>query len=198
MTKALDRVKHIKFCISLRSITPTGLRGGVEVIVPVEGNITISALSAEMCTNVAASATNAENHSTAVAKLSAEENAANFAADYFVRKRNAKEELCIHYKKKKSLMYFSYLCKSRNGHKTFLVEGLQHCFAQPFLLYKYLAIHGPSFVFTHSHTLTTSHLILSPSTIHQHHHIYQSPKFSILYSPLLLYINKFILSFIFI
>jgi hypothetical protein len=43
--------------------------GGVEGIIPVEGNITISALSAEMCTNVAASATTAENYSTAVAEL---------------------------------------------------------------------------------------------------------------------------------
>ena len=74
----------------------------VEGIIPVEGNITISALSAEMCTNVAASAITAENYSTAVAELSAEENDAYFAADYFVRKRNAKEELCIHYKKRKA------------------------------------------------------------------------------------------------
>ena len=38
MTKALDRIKHIKFSISLRFLTSTGLRGGVEGVIPVEEN----------------------------------------------------------------------------------------------------------------------------------------------------------------
>ena len=39
MTKALDRNKHVKFSIDLRLLPPTGLRGGVEDVIPVEGNI---------------------------------------------------------------------------------------------------------------------------------------------------------------
>ena len=73
----------------------------VEGIIPVEGNITISALSAEMCTNVAASATTAENYYTAVAELSAEKNSAYFAADDFGKKRNAQDDISIHQKRRK-------------------------------------------------------------------------------------------------
>ena len=40
MTKALDRNKHVKLSIDLRLLPPTGLRGGVGSVIPVEGHIT--------------------------------------------------------------------------------------------------------------------------------------------------------------
>jgi hypothetical protein len=56
-----------------------------EDLIPVEGDISISALSAEMCPNAAAS--------VAAAELTAETNAVCFAAECFVKKRNAIEDL---------------------------------------------------------------------------------------------------------
>lgn len=48
MTKALDRVKHIKFSISLSLSPPTGLRGGVEGVIPVEGNTSSNCISGDV------------------------------------------------------------------------------------------------------------------------------------------------------
>jgi hypothetical protein len=61
---------------------------------PVEGNISISALSSEMCPNATAS--------VAVAELTPEAKAVFFAAECFVKKRNGIEELCIHHKRRKA------------------------------------------------------------------------------------------------
>ena len=81
MTKALDRVKHIKFSISLSFSPPTGLRGGVEGVIPVEGNRANVATTAELYAAPAA------EHST--------ECCTN-------KNKNAPEEWCIHAKRIKS------------------------------------------------------------------------------------------------
>jgi hypothetical protein len=65
----------------------------VEDLIPVEGNIPISALSAEMCAKASAS--------MAAAELTAETNAVCCAAECFVKKINANDELSIHHKRRK-------------------------------------------------------------------------------------------------
>ena len=111
-----------------------------------------------MCTNAAAPVTTSKNYSTVVAEVSAEENAGYFAANYFMRKRNAKDEFSIHQKRRKVWNTF-LMCKiAEMCQRTFLVESLQHCFAQPCLLHKYLAIHGPSSFIPFTHNLILTHL----------------------------------------
>jgi hypothetical protein len=65
----------------------------VEDLIPVEGNTSISVLSAEMCAKASAS--------MAAAELTAETNAVCCAAEWFVKKRNANDELSIHHKRRK-------------------------------------------------------------------------------------------------
>ena len=97
MTKALDRVKHIKFSINLRLLPPTGLRGGVEGIIPVEGS------SAHESHTVVSDGSGilSQNAYTCNESMTAAMSAETSAAGSIQRKRNAPGCWSIHNKKRK-------------------------------------------------------------------------------------------------
>jgi len=97
MTKALDRVKHIKFSINLRLLPPTGLRGGVEGVIPVEGNSAHESHTAASDGSGILSQNAYTCHESMTAAMSAETS----AAGSIQRKRNAPGCWSIHNKKRK-------------------------------------------------------------------------------------------------